>query len=130
MLDSDSFEIEEYLEEEIEDIYLYHGSEFDELPPIEFKDHIEEDLSNYRFTLFFCLIFAIIGAVSLAFIAPILAMTSGGLPGVAESSSILRDQSLWNPIIGGLLGAMIGSLIGWILDSLIYGVSSDRTQKA
>ncbi len=41
---------EEFLleEEEIEDIYQYHGAEYDEFSLIEFKDHEEENYSDYR----------------------------------------------------------------------------------
>ena len=124
---NDEFDEEEFLNE-IEDIYEYHSSEFDELPPIEFKDHIEEDLSNYRFTLFFCLLFAVIGAFSLAFIAPIITLITG--PFYIVERGVIENYSMWNPIIGGLIGAMFGALIGWIIEALLHGISSDRTHEA
>jgi len=70
---TEEYVIEEELlleEEEIEDIYQYHGAEYDEFPFDEFKEHIEENHSDYRLTLFFALLLAIIGAVVLGFLTP------------------------------------------------------------
>ncbi|MCE7739417.1 MAG: hypothetical protein GPJ50_08565 [Candidatus Heimdallarchaeota archaeon] len=47
---TEEFIIEEELhleEDEIEDIYQYHGAEYDELPFNEFKDYEGENHSDY-----------------------------------------------------------------------------------
>ncbi|OLS32884.1 MAG: hypothetical protein HeimAB125_04570 [Candidatus Heimdallarchaeota archaeon AB_125] len=115
------------LEDEIEEIFQIGEKTHQKLPFIEFKDHIEEDLSNYRFTFFFCLLFAIIGAISLAFVAPIIALMIGQARIV--EGGIIENYRWSNPIIGGLIGAMFGAFIGWIIESLLYSFSSDKTQK-
>jgi len=42
---------------------------------------------------------------------------------------IIENYRWSNPIIGGLIGAMFGAFIGWIIESLLYSFSSDKTQK-
>ena len=109
---------EEFLleEEEIEDIYQYHGAEYDEFPFIEFKDYEEENYSDFRLTLFFALLLAIIGAVVLGFLTP---RTYG---------ETLNDVYWWTPLIGGLVGAFLGGFVGLMIDSLLYGRSKGNQQ--
>ncbi|TET80181.1 MAG: hypothetical protein E3J43_02625 [Candidatus Heimdallarchaeota archaeon] len=116
---TEEFVIEEELlleEDEIEDIYQYHGAEYDELPFIEFKDYEEENHSDFRLTLFFVLLLAMVGAVVLGFLTP---RTYG---------ETLNDIYWWTPLIGGLIGAFLGGFIGLVIDSLIYARSKGNQQ--
>lgn len=118
---TEEFIIEEELhleEDEIEDIYQYHGAEYDELPFNEFKDYEGENHSDYSLTLFFALLLAIVGAVVLGFLTP---RTYG---------ETLIDIYWWTPLIGGMIGAFLGGFVGLVIDSLLYARSKGNQQTA
>ncbi len=97
-------------ENEFEDLALISKPE---LPFIEFKDHIEEENENQRFTIFFSLLLAIIGAIIVVAIPAELLF-----PGL----SVIRDLDvssklpLLQTVAGAVLGAFIGAVVGFVID--------------
>jgi len=109
MQQDDTWEEEFESEELLDD----NSTEREELPFIEFKDHIDEGEDNQRFFIFFSLFCAIIGAIIVVAIpAGLLFPASSGIWDLDISSRLPLLQS----VAGAVIGAVIGAVVGFIMD--------------